>query len=65
VVDEDYRGIINVILINNGSKIFTVKKEWKFAQLKIEKIVYADCELAASLEDTKRGSKCLGPGGYK
>jgi dUTPase len=64
VVDEDYRGIINVILFNNGLKIFIVKKEWKFAQLIAEKIVYADCELSVSLEDTKRGSKGLGANGH-
>ncbi len=65
MVDEHYRGIINVILINNGSKIFTVKKEWKFAQLIIKKIVYADSKLTVSLEDTKRGSKAIDPNGYK
>jgi len=65
VVDEDYRGIINVILINNGLKKFTVEKGMKIAQLIIEKIVYADCELVVSLEDTERGSKGFGSSGYK
>ncbi len=39
MVDEDYRGIINVILINNGWKIFTVEKGMTIAQLITEKIV--------------------------
>ncbi len=37
----------------------------KIAQLIIEKIVYADCELVVSLEDTERGSKGFGSSGYK
>jgi dUTPase len=37
----------------------------KIAQLIIEKIVYADCGLAISFEDTERGSKGFGSRGYK
>ncbi len=65
MVDENYCGIINVILINEVSKIFTVVKGMKITQLIVEKIVYADCELSVSLEDTERGSKSFVSNGYK
>ncbi|KAJ3380719.1 hypothetical protein HDU92_005795 [Lobulomyces angularis] len=38
VVDEDYRGIIYVLLFNHGDKDFIVKKRDKIAQLIVEKI---------------------------
>ncbi len=45
-VDKDYRGIINVILINDASKVLTVVKGMKIAQS------LSRLKLAVSLEDT-------------
>jgi dUTPase len=46
VFDEDYRRVINVILTDDVSEVFTVVKGMKFTQSIVDKIVYADCELS-------------------
>ncbi len=63
VVDRDYRGIVKIIMINNGQKAFNVKKKMKIAQLIIEKKVFSDSEVVKSLEDTERGTKGFGSSG--
>jgi dUTP pyrophosphatase len=60
-IDEDYRGIIKVIMINNGIKDFTIEKGMKIAQLIIEKIVYPECIVVNTLNETSRGKKGFGP----
>lgn len=44
VVDEDYRGVIKVVLFNLSDKDFEVKKGDRIAQLICERIYYPDIE---------------------
>lgn len=64
VIDADYRGVVYVLLINNGTKIFRVKQGMRIAQLICEKIVYTEPILVPSLEETERGAAGFGSTGY-
>lgn len=44
VVDEDYRGILKVVLFNHSDSDFEVKAGDRIAQLICEKIYYPDLE---------------------
>lgn len=44
VVDEDYRGILKVVLFNHSDADFDVKAGDRIAQLICEKISYPDLE---------------------
>lgn len=44
VVDEDYRGVLKVILFNHSDKDFEVKRGDRIAQLICEKIYYPEIE---------------------
>ncbi len=64
VIDSDYRGEINVMLINNDSnKVFTVSHGDRIAQLIIEKIAMLEPVQVESLNETKRGDAGYGSTG--
>lgn len=63
VVDADYRGVVYVLLINNGTKTFRVHPSMRVAQLILEKIVYAQPIMVSSLDNTERGDAGLGSTG--
>jgi dUTP pyrophosphatase len=66
VIDESYRGIVKVLLINNGSNDFQVKIGDRIAQLIIEKCFYPEILIVDSieeLEETSRGSGGFGSTG--
>lgn len=65
VVDEDYRGVLKVILFNHSDKDFEVKKGDRIAQLICEKIFYPEIEEAEELTDTTRGEGGFGSTGTK
>jgi dUTP pyrophosphatase len=54
-IDADYRGEIGVILINLGSKPFTIMPGDRIAQLVISPIVKVIVTEAKALKNTKRG----------
>jgi dUTP pyrophosphatase len=58
-IDSDYRGMVQVVLINHGSEPFVVEPLARIAQLVICPIVQAELELVESLDMTARGA-----GGY-
>jgi dUTP pyrophosphatase len=64
VIDEDYRGELMVVLVNNGNYPFVVKTGDKIAQLICEKISYPDIEQIEDADETKRGSDGFGSTGY-
>jgi dUTP pyrophosphatase len=53
-IDSDYRGLINLIVINHGKEPFTVKRGDRIAQMVIKEIVRADIESADELDATER-----------
>jgi len=64
-IDSDYRGIIKVILINLGEKIFSIQRGDRIAQLVIQKIFFPNFKVVQSLNNTKRGEGGFGHSGIK
>ena len=62
-IDADYRGEIQVILINHGEALFTVERGMRIAQLVIAATMQAQICEVASLDETARGTGGLGSTG--
>lgn len=62
-IDADYRGEICVLLINHGTKPFTIRRGERIAQMVIALVVQAECVPVASLSPTGRGSGGFGSTG--
>jgi dUTP pyrophosphatase len=62
-VDADYRGEIQVLLVNLGSESVTITRGMRIAQLVIAPVVRAHIVEAASLDKTSRGSGGFGSTG--
>ena len=63
-IDADYRGEINVLLINHGSAPFTIRRGERIAQMVIAPVVQAQLVPAfGSLSATVRGSGGFGSTG--
>jgi dUTP pyrophosphatase len=58
-VDADYRGMVQVCLINLGQEPYVVEPLSRIAQLVICPIIQAELELVVELDETARGA-----GGY-
>lgn len=63
VIDVGYTGSITVKLYNNSGMDYTVERGDKISQLVILPIVVPSLEVAASLEETERGSGGFGSTG--
>ena len=62
-VDEDYRGELQVIVMNAGTEIFTVERGMRIAQAVLAPVVRAAWDEVASLDDTARGEGGFGSTG--
>jgi dUTP pyrophosphatase len=62
-VDADYRGEVQVILINLGSEPFVITRGMRIAQLVVAPVVRAEVAEADTLEDTPRGGGGFGSTG--
>jgi dUTP pyrophosphatase len=62
-VDADYRGEINVLLINHGDTPFPIRRGERIAQMVIAPVVQAQLVPVASLSTTDRGSGGFGSTG--
>ena len=62
-IDADYRGEIQVILINHGAEPFTVRRGERIAQMVIAPVVQAALVPVTSLPETDRGSGGFGSTG--
>ena len=62
-IDADYRGEIQVILINLGAEPFVVTRGLRIAQLVIAPVVHAMVVEADALDDTARGAGGFGSTG--
>jgi len=62
-IDEGYRGVIGVIMINHGSEAFTVEKNNKIAQMVINKVENLEIEEVSELDETVRGEGGFGSTG--
>ncbi|GJQ86803.1 hypothetical protein Trydic_g5592 [Trypoxylus dichotomus] len=63
VIDEDYRGVVKVVLFNHSDTHFDVKKGDRIAQLICERIYYPDIEEVEDLNNTMRGDGGFGSTG--
>jgi dUTP pyrophosphatase len=62
-VDADYRGEINVLLINHGEAPFTIRRGERIAQMVIAQVARAELIAATALSDTDRGGGGFGSTG--
>ncbi|MDX2479624.1 MAG: dUTP diphosphatase [Desulfuromusa sp.] len=59
-IDADYRGEVNIILINHGMESFTINPGDRIAQLIVAPVCQADLVQVLELTETKRGSGGFG-----
>ena len=62
-IDSDYRGEVEVLLVNLGHEPFTVRSGDRIAQLVIARFERVVVEDAAALDDTARGAGGFGSTG--
>jgi dUTP pyrophosphatase len=62
-VDSDYRGEIQVVLVNLGFESFQVTRGMRIAQLVISPILHAQFSEAKNLDETTRGAAGFGSTG--
>ena len=62
-VDADYRGEINVILINHGEAPFPIRRGERIAQMVIAPVTQAQLLQVDALSSTDRGSGGFGSTG--
>jgi len=58
-IDADYRGEIQVLLINLGDQLYTVQRGDRVAQMIVAPVVRAELRQVDTLNDSRRG-----PGGF-
>ncbi|MBU4305814.1 MAG: dUTP diphosphatase [Candidatus Omnitrophica bacterium] len=59
-IDADYRGLINIILINFGNAPYEIKRGTRIAQMVINKVTRAEFEVVDDLERTIRNTGGFG-----
>ncbi|RZN30936.1 dUTP diphosphatase [Bradyrhizobium sp. Leo121] len=62
-IDADYRGEINVLLINHGEAPFSIRRGERIAQMVIAPVVQAELVPVTVLSSTERGSGGFGSTG--
>ena len=63
-IDSDYRGEIQVIVINHGKEAFTVTRGMRIAQMVFARVVKARLEIVDNLDETCRGAGGFGHTGH-
>jgi len=64
-VDEDYRGELQVIVLNAGSEPFTIERGMRIAQAVLAPVVRATWREVTALPETTRGAGGFGSTGTK
>jgi dUTP pyrophosphatase len=62
-IDEDYRGELQVIMLNGGDAPFTVERGMRIAQAVLAPVLRAEWDEVADLDDTDRGHGGFGSTG--
>lgn len=62
-IDSNYRGEINVILINHGKELFRVEKGMRIAQLVVARLPHVTVKEVSELSQTERAEKGFGSSG--
>lgn len=63
-IDSDYRGEIQVIVINHGKEPFTITRGMRIAQMVLTRVVKAKLEVVDNLDETHRGAGGFGHTGH-
>lgn len=63
-IDSDYRGEIQVIVINHGKESFTITRGMRIAQMVLAQVVKARLEVVDNLNGTQRGAGGFGHTGH-
>lgn len=64
-IDSDYRGLVNLIMINHGKEPFIIRRGDRIAQMVIKEVVKADIEAADELDETARSHGGFGHTGTR
>ena len=64
-IDSDYRGEVNVLLINHGTETFAVTRGMRIAQLIVAPVLQVAVRLVDNLSETARGIGGFGSTGTK
>lgn len=62
-IDADYRGEVQVILVNLGQEPYTLRRGDRIAQLLIAPVSHAELRVVEELPDTQRGAGGFGSTG--
>ena len=62
-IDEDYRGEVQVILLNAGHDDFVIERGTRIAQAVLAPVVRAEWQVTDTLDDTSRGTGGFGSTG--
>lgn len=62
-IDSDYRGEVQVLLINLGDKVFSIARGERIAQLVVQRVERAELSEAAKVTITDRGAGGFGSTG--
>jgi dUTP pyrophosphatase len=62
-IDSDYRGVVQVLLINLGQETVRFQRGDRIAQLVVAPVMRAKWELTERLDETERGSSGFGSTG--
>lgn len=62
-IDADYRGEIQVVLVNFGSESFVIERGQRIAQMVIAPVLHAQLLQRTALDKTARGAKGFGSTG--
>jgi dUTP pyrophosphatase len=63
VIDEDYRGVVKILLVNHSDTALAIKPGERVAQLIVERISLAPMIEVEALSETKRGESGFGSTG--
>ena len=64
-IDEDYRGEVQVIVLNAGAEAFVVERGMRIAQAVLAPVQRAEWRLVAVLPETERGGSGFGSTGTR
>lgn len=62
-IDADYRGEVEIVVINHGQAPFTIRRGERIAQLVIAPVMRASWTIADELDETDRGAAGFGSTG--
>ena len=64
-IDSDYRGVVQILLVNWGREAITIARGDRIAQLVISPVIRVVVAEAETLEDTRRDNGGFGSTGYR